>query len=154
MRQETRWKQKHEESQILQQQNGNDKLFAEEFSKFQVRDYQHNTRMNVKNHEYAAQREKRDRAINYWQQNVIPNHLPPIDIKKKLEMQELRKLSTSQVSRKNKNSESLSQSRSIRSQAVKKHTPDYKITKTIRTDAGFADNKSTQSLEYLNLQNL
>jgi hypothetical protein len=100
----------------IQQQLGKDKLFAEELNKFKVRDYQHNTRMNVKNHDYAANRDKRDRAINYWQNNIIPNHLPPIDLKKKLEMQQLRKLGTSQGSRRdNKNTDTLSQSKSIRS---------------------------------------
>ena len=39
--------------------------------------------MNIKNHDYAAQKEKRNRALNYWQNNVIANHLPPIDMKKK-----------------------------------------------------------------------
>ena len=43
-----------------------DELFAEKFNKFTVRDYSNNTRMNINNHEYAAQKEKRDRALNYW----------------------------------------------------------------------------------------
>ena len=71
-----------------------DELFAEKFSKFTVRDYQNNTRMDIKNHDYAAQKIKRDRAMNYWQNNVIQNHLPPIDLKKKQEMVELRKHAT------------------------------------------------------------
>ena len=71
-----------------------DDLFAEKFNKFTVREYSNNTRMNIKNQDYAAQKEKRDRAINYWQNNVIQNHLPPIDLKKKQEMQELRKHAT------------------------------------------------------------
>jgi hypothetical protein len=60
-----------------------EEAFAEKFQKFTVRDFQNNTRMNIKNVEYAALKEKRDRAINYWQQNVIVNHLPPVDIRKR-----------------------------------------------------------------------
>ena len=52
--------------------------------------------MNIKNVEYAKQKEKRDRAIDYWQNKVILNHLPPIDIKKKKEMLELKKQTTTQ----------------------------------------------------------
>lgn len=72
---------------------GKTQLFAEEFSKFQVRDYSNNTRMNIKNQDYASQKLKRDRAMNYWQNQVIQNYLPPIDAKKKNEMNELRRLS-------------------------------------------------------------
>lgn len=43
-----------------------DELFAERFSKFSVRDFQNNTRMNINNVNYAAAWEKRDRAIRYW----------------------------------------------------------------------------------------
>jgi hypothetical protein len=57
--------------------------FAEKFSKFSVRDFQNNTRMNIKNKEYFAQQEKRERMVNYWQNKVLPNHLPPIDVKKR-----------------------------------------------------------------------
>lgn len=51
--------------------------------------------MNIKNQDYANMRQKRDRAINYWQNQVIQNYLPPIDQRKKQEMHELKKLSTS-----------------------------------------------------------
>ena len=50
--------------------------------------------MNIKNQDYAAQKEKRYRAMNYWQNEVIQNHLPPIDIKKKQEMEYLKKQTT------------------------------------------------------------
>jgi len=32
--------------------------------------------------------------MNYWQNEVIQNHLPPIDIKKKQEMEYLKKQTT------------------------------------------------------------
>jgi len=51
--------------------------------------------MNVRNQSYAENRQVRDRAINYWQNQVIQNYLPPIDQKKKNEMTQLKKLSTS-----------------------------------------------------------
>ena len=42
--------------------------------------------MNIKNQEYADQKQKRDRMMNYWQHQVCQNYLPPIDSKKKLEL--------------------------------------------------------------------
>jgi hypothetical protein len=40
--------------------------FAERFSKFSVRDFQNNTRMNIKNQDWAVQQHKRDRMVSYW----------------------------------------------------------------------------------------
>mmetsp|Transcript_41968 Transcript_41968/g.64259 ORF Transcript_41968/g.64259 Transcript_41968/m.64259 type:complete len:83 (-) Transcript_41968:263-511(-) len=51
--------------------------------------------MNIKNQDYAQQKLKRDRALNYWQNHVIQNYLPPIDTKKKQEMVKLKKMTTS-----------------------------------------------------------
>ena len=51
---------------MKEQIEGKSELFAEKFQKFRVRDYLNNTRMNIKNVEYANQKDKRDRAINYW----------------------------------------------------------------------------------------
>ena len=65
---------------------GKNELFAEKMNQFKPREYQNNTRMNIKNHNYAAQKNKRDRQIEYWQNNVIQNHLPPIDQRKKKEL--------------------------------------------------------------------
>ena len=47
---------------------GGDKeqLFAEQFQKFTVRDFSSNTRLNIKNADWAAAKEKRERSINYW----------------------------------------------------------------------------------------
>lgn len=50
---------------------GDDELFAEKFQKFTVREFKNNTRMNINNANVEAQRLKRERAINYWQQQVI-----------------------------------------------------------------------------------
>lgn len=71
------------EHSLLYQSDGHDRKngtesFAEKYSKFTVRDYTNNTRLNIKNAEYLAQQEKRNRMVNYWQNEVIPNHLPPI----------------------------------------------------------------------------
>lgn len=38
--------------------------------------------MDIKNVDLKAQQIKRDRALNYWQNNVIQNHLPQIDPRK------------------------------------------------------------------------
>jgi hypothetical protein len=35
-----------------------------------------------------AQQVKRDRALNYWQNNVIQNYLPSIDTRKQNEVQD------------------------------------------------------------------
>jgi hypothetical protein len=64
-----------------------DDLFAEKFVKVTFRDFTNNTRMDIKNVDLKAQQIKRDRAIAYWQNNVILNFLPPIDVKKKLEVE-------------------------------------------------------------------
>lgn len=42
--------------------------------------------MDVNNKEYQAQKEKRDRAVNYWKDRVISDFLPPIDNKKRDEL--------------------------------------------------------------------
>ena len=68
--------------------------FALKFKKFTVRDFQNNTRLNIKNVDHASQWVKRDRMIGYWQDQVIQNHLPPIDTKKQQEMNMLKKMST------------------------------------------------------------
>ena len=46
-------------------------LFAEQFQKFSVRDFTNNTRLNIKNADWAAAKQKRERSINYWQNQVI-----------------------------------------------------------------------------------
>lgn len=48
-----------------------DEEFASKYIKFTVRDFSGSTRLNIKNANYAAQKAVRDRAINYWQNNVI-----------------------------------------------------------------------------------
>ena len=63
-----------------------EELFAEKMNKFTVRSFQNNTRMNIKNQDYLAQQAKRDRMVSYWQNQVIPNHLPPIDGRKRQEL--------------------------------------------------------------------
>lgn len=68
--------------------------FAQRFQNFTVRDFRNNTRMNIKNVDYSQAQEKRDRAINYWQNQVIQNHLPPISKQKQEELQALRRMST------------------------------------------------------------
>lgn len=42
----------------------------------------------MNNQDYASQKEKRDRAMNYWKDRVIQEFLPPIDAKKREEMEE------------------------------------------------------------------
>ena len=71
-----------------------DDLFAEKFIKVTFRDFSNNTRMDIKNVELKANQIKRDRAINYWQNNVIQNFLPQIDSHKRTEV-EKRKVSIS-----------------------------------------------------------
>lgn len=65
-RQQSKIKEKQHQSQLRETIEGKPELFAEKFSKFSVRDYSNNTRMNIKNQDYANMRNKRDRAINYW----------------------------------------------------------------------------------------
>ena len=66
----------------------NDEVLAEQFSKVRFREFQNNTRLNTNNVNYASQNEKRDRAINYWQNRVVSNFLPPIDQRKRNELNE------------------------------------------------------------------
>lgn len=61
-------------------------IFAERLNKVTFRDFSNNTRMDIKNVDLKAQQIKRDRAINYWQNNVIQNYLPHIDSRKKSEV--------------------------------------------------------------------
>ena len=51
---------------IKEMLEGKQEMFAEKFGKFKVREYMNNTRMNIKNQDYANQKQKRDRAIDYW----------------------------------------------------------------------------------------
>ena len=60
--------------------------FAQKFNKIRFRDFQGSTRLDIKNVAYNAKKEIRDRQINYWHNNVIQNFLPPIDLRKKQEM--------------------------------------------------------------------
>ena len=91
-RQESHFKEKMDMSTACEE--AKEEAFAERFMKFKAREYQNNTRMNVRNQEYAALKQKRDRALNYWSNNVLPNHLPPIDQKKRQEMIDLKKQAT------------------------------------------------------------
>ena len=59
-------KRHNEESVILSLHENDQKPFAERFAKFTVREFKNNTRMNIKNIDYANQRKKRERAISYW----------------------------------------------------------------------------------------
>ena len=54
----------------VQNEYPSEELFAEKLGQFRVREYKDNTRLNIKNIDYAQQKEKRDRAINYWSQNI------------------------------------------------------------------------------------
>ena len=65
--------------------------FALTFKKFTVREFQNNTRLNIRNVDHKNEWEKRQRMIGYWQDRVVQNHLPPIDIRKKQEMSFLKK---------------------------------------------------------------
>ena len=62
-------------------------LFAEKFNKVTFRDFSNNTRMDIKNAELKEKQVKRDRAINYWQNNVVQNYLPSIDVRKRLQIE-------------------------------------------------------------------
>lgn len=48
-RQQTRIKEKQDATMLQEAIEGKQELFAEKFNKFTVRDYQNNTRMNIKN---------------------------------------------------------------------------------------------------------
>lgn len=67
--------------------NSTEELFAEKFVKVTFRDFSNNTRMDIKGVDLKAHKIKRDRAIQYWQNNVITNYLPLINTKKKLEVE-------------------------------------------------------------------
>ena len=49
--------------------------------------------MDVRNKDYHGyeSRNRRDRMVNYWKYNIIPYHLPPISVKKCLEIEQLKK---------------------------------------------------------------
>ncbi len=64
----------------------NGDLFAERMSRINFREYSDNTRLNINNVNYAGQKEKRDRALKYWKNRVISNFLPPIDARKREEL--------------------------------------------------------------------
>lgn len=55
-RQQTKIREKQEQTKLRETIEGKASLFAEEFSKFKVRDYSNNTRMNIKNQDYANMR--------------------------------------------------------------------------------------------------
>ena len=42
--------------------------------------------MQINTKEYLGQKDKRDRAVNYWKERVISDFLPPIDNKKREEI--------------------------------------------------------------------
>lgn len=53
--------------------------------------------MNVNNGDYAKDKEKRDRAINYWKSRVVQDFLPPIDQRKKDEIEERKQQSANPI---------------------------------------------------------
>lgn len=50
-----------------------------------MRPYQNNTRMFINNHNYQLEQTKRNRMVDYWQAQIVPNHLPPLHRKAKKE---------------------------------------------------------------------
>jgi len=56
-------------------------------NKITFRDFSNNTRMDIKNVELKSKQIKRDRAINYWQRNVVQHYLPQVDSRKRIEIQ-------------------------------------------------------------------
>ncbi len=44
--------------------------------------------MNINNKDYQQMKDKRDRAVRYWKDRVIQEFLPPIDTKKRNEINE------------------------------------------------------------------
>ena len=44
--------------------------------------------MNINNKDYQQMKEKRERAVRYWKDRVIQEFLPPIDSKKRNEINE------------------------------------------------------------------
>jgi len=67
---------------------GGEELFAEKFNKVTFRNFKGTTRLQIKGVDLQQKKANRDRAINYWQNNVVQNFLPPIDKKKKEEVDE------------------------------------------------------------------
>ena len=49
-------------------------------------------RLNVKNADYVRNKEKKERALNYWKERVSQDFLPPIDPLKKYRGESLDKL--------------------------------------------------------------
>jgi len=45
-------------------------------------------RLNINNGDYKLFKEKRDRAVKYWKDRVIQDFLPPIDSRKRNEINE------------------------------------------------------------------
>lgn len=62
-------------------------IFAERFNKIHFRDFTNNTRMDIKNTMLKQQQVKRNRAINYWQNNVINHFQPHVDKQKQQQVQ-------------------------------------------------------------------
>ncbi|TNV82580.1 hypothetical protein FGO68_gene10813 [Halteria grandinella] len=74
--------------------NHDNDTLGEKFHKVQFREISgQNSRLNINNVDMKAQKEKRDRAINYWKDRVIQDFLPPIDQKKQHEIEERRQAS-------------------------------------------------------------
>jgi hypothetical protein len=63
----------------FENQNDRQQTFAEKSHNWQVRSYNNNTRLMINNPDLSEGAKKRERMVEYWQNNVIPNHLPPID---------------------------------------------------------------------------
>lgn len=84
----------HGDSQHCKKHSQEYEPFARSFAKFTLRDFQHNTRLNIKNVDHSQQVEKRRRMIEYWQDNVVACHLPPIDSRKRSEMNYLKKVTS------------------------------------------------------------
>lgn len=69
--------------------------FAELCGKYKMRDFSANTRMNIKNQDYfEVGYQCRLRMVNYWKNNIVAYHLPPINIKKRKELFEIKKSTT------------------------------------------------------------
>ena len=43
-------------------------------------------RLNINNKDYMLLKEKKDRAVKYWKERVIGDFLPPIDVRKRNEI--------------------------------------------------------------------
>lgn len=59
-------RQQSKDREMSTEKLGSEESFAEKFNKFSVRDFQNNTRMNIKNKDYIKQHEKRERMVDYW----------------------------------------------------------------------------------------